>query len=249
MKEWLKEIIMEMQGKDKEFFKIPHALVDSGLLDHLKGSEVKTLLVIYRYAHYNTGLSYPTVKTIVKLSGVNKNCIGPATKLFGLLGLIEKIRTGKRFSFRNCYKVIRSPKIDLSIIPINTDKRSRYFKGKGGKFEPIPKNMDNNSPIKSDNEHPNNAELDTYPLNTDKKEKFRDKDKRDLSNRGKSAGSAPACQGQASPAKIEKPKKSLSQVTNETLLDLRDELGGDKVLKDYLLKQGYPKKEVEDLRL
>jgi len=238
-----------MNAQDKDFSKIPHSFIDSGLVAKLKPTLLKVFLLINRFANYKTGLSYPTVKTISELSGVNKSNIAPATKQLALLGLIEKARTGKRFSFRNCYRVIKNPKIDLSTIPCNTDKCKRYFKGKDGRFKPIPLNTDNNIPSTTDNESPCNTELDTCPLNTDKKKKYRDINNRDNVIEKESAGSASACsQSQASPASSKR-KKSLSQVTNETLYILRDQLGSAEALKTYLLKLGYPQKEVEDLRL
>ena len=191
---------MESKQKDKDFSKIPHSIIDSGLLAKLKPSEIKVFLVINRFANYKTGLSYPTVKTISELSGVSKGCIAPATKQLVLLGLIEKARTGKRFSFRNCYRVIKNPKINLCIIPSNTDKCKRYLRGKNGKFKPISLNTDNNIPSNMDNECPSNMELGISPSNTDKKEKYRDNINRDK-DIDKSAGSASACpDSQASPA-------------------------------------------------
>lgn len=240
---------MDTQEKDKDFSKISHTIIDSRLLDKLSPSELKVYLVINRFANYKTGLSYPTVKTIRELSGVDKNDIAPATKHLAQLGLIEKARTGKRFSFRNCYRVIKNPKINMGTIPIKTDKRRMYFKGKDGKFKPIPPNTDNNVPDNTDKVCPPNTELDIVPIDTDKKEKYRDNVNRDSNIEKESAGSASACLiSQASPASLKR-KKSLSQVTNETLYTFRDQLGGSEALKTYLLKLGYPQEEVEDLRL
>lgn len=240
---------MNIQDKDKDFSKFPHSLIDTGIVAQLKPSDLKVFLIINRFANYKTRLSYPAVEKISELSGVNKSNIASSTRRLALIGLIEKIRTGRRFSFRNCYRVIKNPKIDLSIIPCNTDKRKKYFKGKDGKFKPIPSNTENNTPLNTDKDYPCNTELYTCPSNTDKKEKYRDINNRDDSIEKESAGSASAClSSQALPASSKR-KKSLSQVTNETLFTLRDQLGGSEALKTYLLKLGYPQEDLEDLKL
>jgi DNA-binding MarR family transcriptional regulator len=168
------KVALKMEEKDKDFSKIPHRMIDSGLLSQLKPTVLKVFLVINRFADYQTGVAYPTVEKISELSGVNKNSIAGATKSLAREGLIEKKKTGRRFHFRNCYRVTRLKGIysDLPscIIPKKTDKCRRIPRGKDGKFIPIPKKTDNSIPQNTDNPGPSFADSGTCPENTDKKE-------------------------------------------------------------------------------
>ena len=232
-----------MQQKDKDFSKLRHEIVDSGLLAQLSSAAVRVYLVILRHANYETGLSYPTVKTISKESGVNKNLICSATTELVLNGLIDKSRAPKRFAYRNCYRILKHPKIPPDIIPKKTDKCRRYFHEKNGKFKPVPENTETDIPQNTDDGILRNTELDTYPKNTDKKENLEI-----LKNRDKvldAAGSAPARpKGQAEPAANS--KKSLKDFTKEELQGFIKGVGLDRV-KKYLRRIGYDEKEIENL--
>ncbi len=233
-----------LEQKDKDFSKFRHEIVDEGLLAHLSNGAVRVYLVILRHANYKTGLSYPTVKTICKESGVNKNLISSATRELVLNGLIDKVKTSKRFAFRNCYRTIKHPKAPPCTIPKNTDKCRRYFQGKDGKFSEIPENTEHRVPINTDNGVPSNTDkCHTCPSNTDKK-----KNLEILKNRDKvldAPGSALARpNGQAEPGS--NPKKSLKGISKETIHGFIKEKGLEWV-KKYLQNSGYDEKEIENL--
>ncbi|MCM8778664.1 MAG: helix-turn-helix domain-containing protein [Candidatus Omnitrophica bacterium] len=100
---------MDTPKKDKDFSKLPHSLIDSGLVAKVKPSVLKVFLVINRFANYETGLSYPTVKIISELFGVNKSNIAPATKQLALLGLIEKKKRVKGFPLEIVTELLKIP--------------------------------------------------------------------------------------------------------------------------------------------
>jgi DNA-binding MarR family transcriptional regulator len=222
---------MKNEPTDKDFSKIPHCLIDSGILGQLRPSEFKVYLVLNRFAHYKTGISYPSVKAINRISGVNKNNIARATKVLAQRRLIEKIHTGKRFGFRNRYRVINPQGINLLIaactIPKKTEKRKGIFQGKNGKFQPHPLNT--NYP------HPSNTESGTCPSNTDKKENL-EIFKRDIKRDSKSLFLN----------KNEKPQKTLNQVTDEELKELIKASKNTQRLKKTLTQSGYDPEEVEE---
>jgi len=159
---------IENQSDKEHFSKIPHWLIDEGLIAEARGSYVKVLLIICRYANYTTRLSYPTVKTIVRLSGINKNLVANATSYWKKRDVLEKKRASKRFGFRNCYKIKKPQSSHGSTIPGKTDKCRKFSRDKSGKFSPIPLNVDNGIP--------SNVESDIYPLNAEKKENLEKKD-------------------------------------------------------------------------
>lgn len=231
-----------LEQKDKDFSKFRHEIVDSGLLERLSNRAIRVYLVILRHANYETGLSYPTVKTISKESGVNKNLISSATRELVLNGLIDKSRAPKRFAFRNCYRIVKHLRIRPDIIPRNTDKCRRYFHGKNGKFKPVPKNTDNGIPQNTDSVIPKNTESDTYPKNTDKKKNLETLKRDKVLDAAGSASARP--KGQASPAS--NPKKSLNAFTEEELHGFIKGVGLDRA-KKYLRRIGYDEKEIEDL--
>jgi len=231
-----------VEQKDKDFSKLRHEIVDSGVLAGLSSAAIRVYLVILRYAHYETGLSYPTVEIISKLSGVNKNRIASATRELTLSGLIDKYRAGKKFGFRNCYRVIKHPKIAPDTIPENTDKCKHFLRGEDGRFTPVPENRENGIPQNRDDHIPLSMESDTYPQKKDKKENL------EINNRDKDlerAGSASACsKSQAEPALNS--KKSLKNISKETIDGFIKDKGLEWV-KGYLRKMGYDQKEIESL--
>jgi len=120
--------------KDKDFSKFPQNIVRSGLLARLPNPAVRVYLVLLTYANYQTGMSCPTVKTISRLSGINKNLISNALNQLVICGLIEKYRGGKRFSYRNYYRIINNPRINLDVVPAKIYKPRKIFREKSGKF-------------------------------------------------------------------------------------------------------------------
>jgi hypothetical protein len=222
---------------EKNFSKIPHSLIDSGILAQLKPSELKVYLVINRFAHYQTGIAYPTVKVISQLSGVSKNNIAKATQVLVKKRLMEKTKSAKKYRFRNCYRIVRLKGINLvlasAIIPKNKRKCPKISQGKDGKF--IPLNTDILVPSNTDIPVPPNTECDTCPSNTDKKENL-EIFKRDIKRDSKSLFLN----------KNEKTQKTLNQVTDEELKELIKASKNTQRLKKTLTQSGYDPEEVEE---
>lgn len=121
--------------KDWNFFKIPQAIIDSGLLARMKPSEIKVYLAISRHADYKTGRAFPSIALICKFSGMNKNVVCRATERLEYFGVIEKYRAPKAFKYKNVYRVLRNPKINPLVIPRKVEKGTTRSKGKDGKWE------------------------------------------------------------------------------------------------------------------
>jgi len=158
-----------LEHKNKDFSKFPQAIVKSGLLAKLSNPAVRVYLVLLAHANYQTGLSYPTVKTISRLSGINKNLISKGLKELVICSLIDKFRGAKRFSYRNYYRIINMPRIILDAIPEKKRQPRKIFREKSGKFTsygsvpgPVPSNMESLIP--------SFTESDTCPQDMDKKE-------------------------------------------------------------------------------
>lgn len=236
-----------VETKHKDFSRIPHAVIDSGLLGILKPGELKVFLVINRHADYDTGIAFPTYATIRKLSSLGNGTIAKAIEGLVTKGLMEKKRVSKRFSFRNVYRVrepgIAELKSIICIFPKKTDKSRRILRGRDGKFKPVAKNTDNDIPQNTDNEIPKNRESDTLPKNTDKKKTLETKKRFKVLETAGSASARP--KGQASPASNS--KKSLKTFSKETINGfIKDK--GLPWLEDYLRRNGYDEKEIENLR-
>ena len=158
---------MSAEIPDRDFFKLPHAVVDSCLLARMKPSEVKVYLVIARYAHYKDRRAFPSVETICRLSGTNKNAVCKATERLEYYGLIKKYQAPKGFKFKNVYKIIMDPEINPNVIPHKVDKRGKRYRGSDGKFIAFPHNMEAYA-------HPQNVETHTIPQNTESKKNERE---------------------------------------------------------------------------
>jgi len=187
-------------NKDKDFSKIYHLLVDTGILAKMSRQDIKIYLVLNRFANYKTGIAYPSVKTLSKLSGINKNDIRQTVDRLCSMGLIEATRAGERFSFRKTYRIVKkdsiNPDLALSIIPTKTEKCRYINRGKDGKFRPLPqneelaitpknaedrnpKNSENNIPQKGEKAIPLNKEKAIVPDTEEKKESNRETNNRD----------------------------------------------------------------------
>jgi DNA-binding transcriptional MocR family regulator len=158
-----------MQPKDKDFSKFYHEIVKNELLAELSSSAIRVYLVILVYAHYKTGWSYPTVKALSRLSGVNKNLISRAIRELESFGLIRKNKTKKKFFFRNGYQIVRHPLIFPHLLPVKINKRKSPLKGKDGRFKAAPSNMDNDIPLNMDTPVPSFVDSDTCPHLADNK--------------------------------------------------------------------------------
>jgi len=155
--------------KDKNFSKFYPEIVKNGLWARLSSPAIRVYGVLLTYAHYKTGWSYPTVQTITRLSGINKNLVYRAIRELELTGLIEKRKARKRFGFRNGYRIIAHPEIYPHLLPVKTDKRKPTCKGADGRFTPSQPVADNECPSSADNQCPPNADTRTCPLTVDKK--------------------------------------------------------------------------------
>jgi len=163
------KMYLEKEQKDKNFSKFYHEIVKNGLWARLSNPAIRVYGVLLTYAHYKTGWSYPTVKTISGLSGVNKNLVYKAIRELELTGLIRKNKTKKKFFFRNSYQIVPHPEIYPHLLPEKRKKRKSLLKGKDGRFTPAPSKMDNGCPLNMDNLIPSFVESDTCPLTMDKK--------------------------------------------------------------------------------
>lgn len=154
---------IEESEKDRNFFKIQNEIVDSGLLAVMKPSEVKVHLVIGRHIHYKHGRAFPSIESICKLSGMNKNVVCKATKRLEYYGVIKRYRAPLGLNFRTVYQIVKNPKINPLVIPQKAKKRIERYRKKDGKFGVIPQNMETVI-------FPQNVELHTIPQNMEGKE-------------------------------------------------------------------------------
>ena len=160
---------LEDRQKDKNFSKFYHEIIKNGLWARLSNPAIQIYGVILIYAHYKTGWSYPTVKTLSLLSGVNKNLISRAIRELEHVGLIRKSKIRKKSYFRNGYQIIPHPAIFPHLLPVKIKKRKSPLKGKDGRFKSVPSNMDSDIPLNIDTPVPSFVDSDTCPLNVDKK--------------------------------------------------------------------------------
>jgi predicted transcriptional regulator len=142
-----------LEHKTKDFSKFPQTIVRSGLLTKLSNPAIRVYLVLLTHANYHTGLSFPTVKTISRLSGVSKNLISKALKELVTSGLIGKFKGSKKFRYRNYYRIINMPKIILDAIPEKIYRPQKILRERSGRFKSqkivpglIPSNTDNTIP-------------------------------------------------------------------------------------------------------
>jgi hypothetical protein len=144
--------------KDKNFSKLYHEIVKNGLWARLSSPAIRVYGVLLTYAHYMTGWSFPTVKTIARLSGVNKNLVYKALRELELTGLIEKRKAKKRFAFRNAYRIVAHPEVYPHLLPAPTWKRKTPPKAQNGRFTHCPVPADTNCPVNRDNACPTHAD-------------------------------------------------------------------------------------------
>lgn len=172
-----------VETKHKDFSRIPHAVVDSGVLGILKPSELKVYLVINRHADYITGVAYPGYRAIIRRAGLNKNSVAEAIRGLEDKGLISKTRAGKRLGYKNVYQVNELDEKKLremvSVYPKKMDKRRILLRGADGKFRPIPKN--------ADAQLPQMTEGGIHPKKKDKKEKEQETGLREIQKRDRLA--------------------------------------------------------------
>ncbi len=69
--------------------------VDSGGLTQLAGSEIKVMLVLYRFADFQTGDCWPSLATIARLTGMDIRSITRALQALEIKGIITKEQKGR----------------------------------------------------------------------------------------------------------------------------------------------------------
>jgi predicted transcriptional regulator len=152
----------EKEQRNKNFFMVPNAVIDSWLWSRMKQSEKSVYLVLCRFANPDSGLAYPSLETIAELTGSAKDTICKATKQLVIYGLITKKRASSNFNFRMIYRVIKEPEINKHIIPWKKDKCKPKKDKKTGKFmlSPCSKDLDIS---------PSSKDLDISPSSKEQK--------------------------------------------------------------------------------
>lgn len=154
----------------KNFFMKSNIVIDSGLAARMKPSERAVYDILCRFAHPVSGLCYPSIPTICKLSGYSKTPVCAATKQLSVYDVIEKElvafknkkNTKKKPIFRMAYRVLREPKIEPVSIPWKSEQYKTLLRGEGGKFIALPTNSESHT-------LPANSEGLTLPTNSEQK--------------------------------------------------------------------------------
>ncbi len=153
---------MAKNEKDKDFSKISHHITDGRLLYYMNRNDIKVYLVLLRYANYITGIAFPSVKTIIALSGVHKDYIKTTVKRLEEMGLILTYQGGKEKSFKKFYGIVKGDWIDidkaLSVIYKPKRKPTSVSRDKRGRFTPIPQNTEKGTPENTEHLFPQNAD-------------------------------------------------------------------------------------------
>lgn len=135
------------------YSKLPNALVDSGLLALLKGSEMKTYAAILRHAQYASRQAFPSLACLCKETGLQRVTVQGAIKKLVFVGLIRKHKFYQGRKFKNVFTVQDVPEIILPYQPINSASREPRMQPKNsasrgaqrdektGKYAVKPKNL------------------------------------------------------------------------------------------------------------
>lgn len=132
-------------GERKNFYMKANMIMDSGIYARMLPRHRAVYEVLCRYADNNTGIAYPSVATISKMGGVNKNLISKTTNELESATLIDKTRAGERLGFRNQYRVRKDEEIDVPralAVFRERSKPPKFSKGEDGKFESISKSSE-----------------------------------------------------------------------------------------------------------
>jgi hypothetical protein len=208
-----------MAEERKNFFMVQNIVVNSGTWASLSPSARSVYFVLARFAHPDSGLAYPGIKTISILSGFLKDSVCKATTELQERGLITKKQGSKRFHFKMTYRILREP--DLCIIPSRSDKsrKKRVIPSRSdkGRFETAKKAEP--SPSQSEScTVPSQSESCTVPSGSEKKNTYKDI-KKTYSRDDPST-----------------PKKEISKVTLRELIKAK----GFPWLKSYIEENDYP---------
>ena len=99
---------MDDVGIKNNFGKLPHWLIDYGVLPTLKGNDTKVLCVLIRRADYKTGNGRVSNKRIAEESGANRGSISKSISNLKCAGVIKVWRKG----WVRYYKIV--PKFNTS---------------------------------------------------------------------------------------------------------------------------------------
>lgn len=254
----------------KDFQPLFHRIIDDGVVINMSRDDMAVYWVLLRFSNYNTRICYPSVKIIQKLSRVSKNKIAKAVKRLHEMGLIEVKKSSSRFQFRKIYHTnVITPSTQLRSIPYSRYKSKDTVRGSDGRFGGPPAVKDKAYPqetsciipefteqSKEGAANSEDAESRIVPENRDEviprtldiKEIKEIKVNKEIKEGGLKADFSLSKPSPASPDSLKR-KKSLSQVTNETLAAFKKTLGSSEALKHRLLKDGYPAEEVESLNI
>lgn len=85
---------------DSLWRKIPHWIVDTGVLSVIAPSALKMYLVLNRFADFRTGQGGVKIEKIVSCSGIHGKSVSRCRRILMQLGLIESRRRGRCLSYR-----------------------------------------------------------------------------------------------------------------------------------------------------
>lgn len=235
-----------MEILDKDFSKVPHSLIDSGVLAQLTRCQIAVLLTLNRFSGYRSRRAYPSVKTIAEMAGVNKNSVAPSVRKLAALGLISVVRTGAGFAFKNVYSMQWNVE---NTVPFKTDKCGKIERDANGRFSKSSSRMESSTcpsgtecliPSRMESLNPYFKECVTCPHDTDKKENLE-------TNIRDNTGSAWACpKGQASPD-FEILEAHLLVPPSLYRDKLNDFGGNSQLTKEWLLSKGYTEQQISEV--
>jgi hypothetical protein len=154
---------------------VQNIVIDSGTWASLSPSARAVYFVLARFAHPDSGLSYPGIKTISTLSGFLKDSVCKATRELQERGLITKKQGSKRFYFKMTYRILREP--DLCIIPSRSDKgrKKRIIPSRSDKGKIETAKNGEPSPSRSESRvSPTGSESCNVPSGSEKKKTYKD---------------------------------------------------------------------------
>src|SRR3989338_7304323 len=102
---------MDTQKKDKnkEFFMVPHLLIDNGTWANWSFKAKVVFIVICRYAGYSSRKAWPGIDTIAEKAGITADSAVEANKEICKSGWMSKKRGGRDIKFANIYEVFKQP--------------------------------------------------------------------------------------------------------------------------------------------
>lgn len=250
--------------KDRNFSKLFHWVVDTGLWAVMPHYAKAVLGVLERHANYTTRLTFVGNATLRTKSGLGKESVREGKRFLFMVGIMEKCWYNGRMQYK-LYPTGEnsSPKALEYLIALDkTQKPKRqYERNKRGRFVSSKKRKERKPVIMGENNahnygqknahdygHINRDSLKRDFINRDFKERKEKKAK--VSNetlsplRGDLKKAFSSLSKEKDLKKKTSPKKFLSSASQETLLELL-KATGSKGFKEMLLKSGYREQEIE----